>query len=215
MNLQELIAFAESDEPVNGTLSLIDLIQLAEAFDTEPGGVGGRWLLGQLKRFVSAGGCVESRWPRDADGYGRRKLGGKWVKASRYAWTVACGPIPDGLLVLHTCDNPACINLDHLFLGTNADNVADRHRKGRDARGDRSGRRLHPEAFQNVGAKRKPASYLRGSRMAGAKLDEDKVRDIRARSANGETRTAMGREYGVSAAVISAVVLRKSWRHVA
>lgn len=64
-------------------------------------------------------------------GYGKLSLDGKEVGAHRAAWIEANGPIPDGMWVLHRCDTPACINIDHLFLGTPADNTADMIQKGR------------------------------------------------------------------------------------
>lgn len=75
--------------------------------------------------------CVVATGSTDRDGYAYVKRNGKRVRAHRFAWTLANGPIPDGLFVLHKCDNPPCINLDHLFLGTQQDNVADRVAKGR------------------------------------------------------------------------------------
>jgi hypothetical protein len=59
------------------------------------------------------------------------KIGGKMIIASRVAWVFAHGSIPDGLYVLHDCDTPACVNVDHLFLGTLADNWHDCLSKGR------------------------------------------------------------------------------------
>lgn len=70
------------------------------------------------------------------EGYGRFLLNGRnggYVMAHRYAWEQANGPIPDGLFVLHRCDNPRCVNPWHLFLGTKGDNNRDRAAKGRSA----------------------------------------------------------------------------------
>jgi len=64
-------------------------------------------------------------------GYGHFKCDGKTFRAHRYSWELENGKIPDGLHVLHRCDIRSCVNVDHLFLGTNADNMADRGRKGR------------------------------------------------------------------------------------
>ena len=73
------------------------------------------------------------------DGYGSFCVfqGNKQFKhpAHRVAWVIEHGTVPDGLFVCHRCDNPACVRPDHLFVGTNYDNVQDRNRKGRQARG--------------------------------------------------------------------------------
>lgn len=63
--------------------------------------------------------------------YGVIKVGNKKVRAHRFSWELFVGPIPDGLHVLHRCDNPRCINYDHLFLGTDQDNMSDMIAKGR------------------------------------------------------------------------------------
>lgn len=67
----------------------------------------------------------------DSEGYGGFQINGRWDKAHRAAWTIAHGDIPHGLHVLHRCDNPCCVNIDHLFLGTQTDNNRDRDAKGR------------------------------------------------------------------------------------
>lgn len=72
-------------------------------------------------------------------GYGVIQWRGRAVKVHRAAWECEHGPIPPFLCVLHTCDNPPCRNIDHLFLGTDADNVADCVAKGRRAWINRNG----------------------------------------------------------------------------
>ena len=69
--------------------------------------------------------------PRTAGGYGRLTIGGSLHYAHRIVWQQDHGPIPDGLLVCHSCDTPACIAIDHLWLGTPADNQRDMAAKGR------------------------------------------------------------------------------------
>lgn len=72
---------------------------------------------------------IGSRFPR---GYGRLKLNRKTAYAHRVSWELAHGvPVPDGLCVLHRCDNPPCVNPAHLWSGTMADNMHDRDAKGR------------------------------------------------------------------------------------
>jgi DNA invertase Pin-like site-specific DNA recombinase len=115
--------------------------------------------------------------------------------------------------VLHRCDNRACVNPDHLFLGTQADNMADMTAKGRNgyltkperiARGDRHAFMLHPE--------RRP----RGERNGSAKLTETTVRDIRALIATGGIGPVeIARRFGIHRTTVHRIVNRKIWRDLA
>ena len=75
--------------------------------------------------------CVEWTGHLKRSGYGQVCIEGRHHAVHRLAWEEANGPIPDGMYVCHTCDNPACYNVDHLFLGTNSDNQRDSASKGR------------------------------------------------------------------------------------
>jgi len=158
-------------------------------------------------------------WPwmayRDRNGYGRISVGGRAGRtelAHRLAWTLANGPIPASLCVLHRCDNPSCVRPEHLFLGTQHENLLDmvakrRHVNARHpellARGERHGSWTHPERLR------------RGSMCAQAKLKEDDVLFIRERYREGGISTRqLARAFGVSQPAIRAVLRRETWRHV-
>lgn len=165
-----------------------------------------------------SGECWEWQGARDEHGYGHVHRRPRYISAHRLSWELTTGSIPDGLFVCHRCDNPRCVNPQHLFLGSHAENVADMVAKGRSARGDRNGMRRHPDRRPRGvahGLHIHPESIQRGSDHHHAKLNEEDVRAIRARVAGGEPQRSVARDYGVVETVVSRVVHRKSWRHVA
>jgi hypothetical protein len=135
-------------------------------------------------------------------GYGYVWTGERIETAHRVSWYFAHGPIPEGLLVLHRCDVRACVNLAHLFLGTQRDNVHDAMAKGRHAVGDRNGARTKPH--------RRP----RGERHGRAKLTEASVRAIRRAYARGALQSEIAREVGVGQSAVSLIVTGRRWSHV-
>lgn len=80
------------------------------------------------------GGCLLWNGPQDSGGYGQGKIRGRRFLVHRESWIEQNGPIPDGFHVLHRCDVRCCINRDHLFLGTHAENMEDKTVKGRAAK---------------------------------------------------------------------------------
>jgi len=114
----------------------------------------------------------------------------------RIAYELVVGPIPDGLLVLHHCDNRRCVRPDHLFVGTYTDNNRDTAAKGR------------------IGTQQHPEIVRRGSQQSQAKLTEAQVLEIRALAGTGLTQQEIGKRFGVSQHGISNILSRKNWRHV-
>lgn len=164
--------------------------------------------------------------------YGQFYLQGRTRRAHRVAWEIAIGPIPDGLCILHICDNPSCVNPRHMRLGTYADNNKDAAQKGRSAkgerhgsrthpdrlpRGDRNGSRLHPERMprgERHGSRTHPESILRGEKHTQAKLTEEEVKAIRKSRNEGMTTSKLAQEYAVNISTIKRIVNGRLWSHV-
>lgn len=138
----------------------------------------------------------------DRDGYGHFKFGGEPGKAHRFAWEFTHGVRPTGMMVCHRCDTPGCINPQHLFLGTSADNVADRHAKSRDARGARHGRAASPERT------------ARGERVNTAVLTAEDVVVMRAAYDAGTSRAVLAKRFGITWTATDRVVRRITWAHI-
>lgn len=138
-------------------------------------------------------------------GYGRVKINRRFRRAHRVAWLASFGAIPAGLCVCHACDNPPCCNPAHLFLGTQAENLADMVAKGRH----------NPSTGDRHGSPARPGCRMRGEANGRAKLTDAKVACIRARyAAGGVSQCSLAREYGVSHPAINNIVQRKSWVHI-
>lgn len=134
-------------------------------------------------------GCWTWLGAKDWDGYGSLEAMGE-RRAHRIAWLLTKGEIPDGLWVLHKCDNPACCNPEHLWLGTAADNNADCKKKGR-------------------------AHGPRGETSGHARLTEEQVLEIRRRAElEVVTQRQLAKDFGVGYKAICKIVNRQRWCHI-
>lgn len=137
--------------------------------------------------------------------------------AHRFSWELHYGPIPEDLFVLHSCDTPRCVRPDHLFLGTQADNIADARRKGRLAVGNRHGMRKHPERRargEHHGTRTHPESVNRGSSHYAAKLSEHDVIEIRNLREQGLLLKEIAMRFMVSRELVGNICRRTAWKHV-
>lgn len=137
-------------------------------------------------------GCWEWAGAKNSNGYGNFYWDGKYQAAHRVSFKIHTGDIPKGIFVCHACDNPACVNPSHLFLGTPLDNTTDMISKGRGG----------------------PASK-KGSGHLNAKLTDDDVRQIRRMRAQGMFLKVIGEKFGITEGNVSYIASRKSWPHIA
>ena len=131
--------------------------------------------------------CWEWTGAKHYKGYGFISEGGRNTLAHRLSFKLHRGPIPHGMLVCHSCDNRCCVNPDHLFIGTNADNMADMVAKGRQQK-------------------------VKGSDHGRARLTENDV--IAVRESVGIRRRDLAKKLGVSRSTIDDIFLRRSWKHL-
>ncbi len=129
-------------------------------------------------------------WTAFTQRYGRIGVGtARPETAHRVAWKLYRGEIPEGMHVLHRCNNTKCVNPEHLYLGNAVDNMADKYASGRD-------------------------NTPRGSRAYQSKLTEEIVVEARARYANGESGQALAKEFGVRKTTMYRALNGINWRHV-
>lgn len=146
------------------------------------------WLEG---KYIKCPDCWIWIGAKNGKGYGSTWIGNKVALAHRAMFEVHNGPIPPGMLVCHRCDNPACINPEHLFLGTNSDNLQDSKRKGR----------------QNL-------NRAKGSSASKAKLTENQVLYAYNSVLKGKTMVSIAKELAVQKQTIHAIARRNTWCHI-
>jgi hypothetical protein len=129
--------------------------------------------------------------------------------AHRHSWEIHCGPIPIGMYVCHRCDNKICVNPDHLFLGTQLDNMRDMRAKNRGYR---------PQGVTQGLKDRQTTEYTQGEQNGNSKLTGEQVRDIRQRyrrySYKRSNTRELAREFGVCCNAIRDIVKGKRWHHI-
>jgi len=146
-----------------------------------------------LKCRKNPNGCIEWTGCTNWDNYGMIgfSISGKnnQMIAHRLAYFLLVGSYPNELQVLHECDNPLCVNPAHLWLGTHADNMEDKARKGR---------------VKSVSRENNPH----------AKLTENDVREIRQSLSNGTRKIDLARRFGVSDACIHYIATEQTWKGI-
>lgn len=127
---------------------------------------------------------------KNSDGYSQMTVKKKTIKIHRFVYEEMFGSIPQGLVIRHKCDNPNCINPEHLETGTHADNMMDMTKRGR-------------------------AVYVKGSRSGQAKITEQDVREIkRLLHKNKMKQTDIAKVYEISNSTLSAIKYGITWKHV-
>lgn len=142
------------------------------------------------KSVTVGDGCWTWIGVKTPGGYGRLKHQGKQIAAHRVSWMIHNGPVPDGMFVLHRCDNRPCVRPEHLFLGTKADNNIDMLDKGRH-------------------------DPNRGESNGQSKLTSALVLALRADRGTGlYTQQQLAIKYGVRQSAVNNIIHRKRWNHI-
>lgn len=146
--------------------------------------------------------CWLWRGDRSKFGYGRFLFLGERTQAHRYAYELAHGPISEGLVLCHKCDVPECVNPEHMFVGTQKDNIQDCVRKGRWPVG------------QAHWCSRKPELVKRGERAGNSKLSEAQVTEIYRLCCSGSSYSEVAALLGINRATAVQIHKGKTWNHV-
>ena len=161
---------------------------------------------GKVNLTANPSRCWEWNAGKFQTGYGAFGVKGKTCKASRIAYYLThLFNSEDKPFVCHKCDNPACCNPSHLFLGTPKENTQDKFKKGRG----------NTPVGERHKSKTQPHTVKRGTDLWNSVLNEDQVREIRARYAAGAVQRQMAIEFGISTGTMRDIVHRKNWKHVA
>lgn len=141
-------------------------------------------------RMCEKGGeCWNWKKATNNDGYGILTFHGKAWKAHRLAYHFSNSGIPDGMVICHTCDNPKCVNPDHLYAGTQQQNVKDR-------------------------VKRRRSGNLKGVNNGKAKLSESDVLKIRSACDSGDRYSDVATKFGISDSHAGLIHKRRAWGHI-
>lgn len=150
-----------------------------------------------LRRFQKKVQCSDSEnkcwlWiaSKNNKGYGHFSSHGHYITAHRFAYQAFVGAIPDGQVICHRCDNPACVNPAHLFAGTQSENILDMVAKNR-------------------------RDTAKGTRLPQAKLTPDEVIEIRCLYATGDfTQSELSQRFGVTQSMVGHIVRNRYWKHL-
>jgi hypothetical protein len=140
-------------------------------------------------------GCWLWQGSKSRSGYGVAIFDGRGSRATWISWLLHNGPVPRGMFMLHKCDNPPCVNPEHLFVGTGADNMRAMAAKGR-------------------GAMQRPEMHPKGEAHPNALLTDESVVTLRERYASGEPTSALCAEFGIGKSALSFIVLGITWSHL-